>query len=965
MASTLIPIVLEQMAIVIDREMQQQVSLVCGAKKEVEKLKNTLKSIEAVLSDAEKRQVKEEAVKHWVEKLKDISYDMDDVMEEWSTAILKARISVQDHNNTPLLKKVCLSSYMCSLCFCFTRLVSRREIALKIKGLNGRIDVIAREKDIFHFRMINTNEESERPRTTSIVDVSDICGRDNDRDTLVGYLTCEGEGSQVERSLQMISIEGMGGIGKTTLAQLAFNDDKVKAWFEIRVWVCVSDPFDEIRIAKAIIEAIEGKASNIVELETLLQHVRGLIVGKKFFIVLDDVWTEVYHKWEPLRNTLRCGAQGSKVLVTTRKATVATMMRTTCSIILGKLSEEDCWLLFSQIAFSGMGPEERKELEDLGREIAYKCKGLPLAAKTLACLMRLKNTREEWKEILESQIWELEEAEKGLFPPLLLSYYDLPSSIRRCFSYCSVFPKDHKIVKNELIKLWMAQGFLNSRGSHTEMESTGRDYFEILARRSFFQDFEKDKVDGSIQRCKMHDIVHDFAQFLTKKECIIIEVDGVNELGRGFDSRKARHSTVVVAAPAPFPSSIFNAVRLRTLLVRHDDGRGIVSALPDICHHLTCLRALNLKNSLIEELPDEVGKLIHLRYLNLSNNNLKVLPETVSNLCNLQTLNLTGCQCLRKLPQGIGRLIELRHLEIDGTLSLHVLPKGIGRLSSLQTLSRFVICGSNVSGACKIEDLKNLNCLRRKLLIEGLGKVSDVGDAEKAQLKKKKHLLSLELHFAHERVERQTDEDVLEALQPHSELEHMSIYHYRGTTVFPSWMMLLSKLKRLVLNKCRICKFLPALGKLKSLESLGLFDMDSVQTVGFEFLGLESDNGGLVSSQLILFPQLKELSFYGMREWEEWMGVVTRRREGDGDIRIMPCLRYLQINGCPRLKGLPHYLQTTKPQELIIYGCPFLRIQCRQRTGEIWDKISHIPSIHIDDRHVQKDGHCVNEAEPI
>ncbi|GLT54495.1 hypothetical protein SLA2020_276870 [Shorea laevis] len=633
-------------------------------------------------------------------------------------------------------------------------------------------------------------EEPDRPKTTSVVDVSEICGREKDKDDLVRCLMSESK----LRSPHVICIKGMGGIGKTTLAQVAFNDEQVKACFDLRVWVCVSDPFDEIRVVKAIIENIEKNAPNIIELETLLQRVHDLVVGKKLLLVLDDVWTEDYHKWESLRNTLKCGGRGSRILVTTRKDNVALMMESTHILPLEKLCEEHCWQLFSRIAFTERGAAECGQVEDLGREIARKCNGLPLAAKTLGSLMRLKKSREEWEYILESEIWNLQVAETGLFPPLLLSYYDLPSPVRRCFSYCAFFPKDYKIEKNELIKLWMAQGFLSSsRGGGGEMELTGREYFENLATRSFFQDFERDQVDGRIKRCKMHDIVHDFAQFLTKNECMVMEVNGVEEKRLDNpDSRKTRHSTIVIAAPAEFPTSaICNAEKLRTLFIRHDDNKGIASAFPDLCRRLTCLRSLNLRNSLIEEVPKELGMLVHLRYLNLCNTKLKELPETMCNLLNLQTLNLTGCQCLQKLPQGIGKLVNLRHLEIDGTLSLRVLPKGIGRLDSLRMLSRFLVSGGDhVSEACAIEDLKNLKLLRRKLRIEGLGNVADVKDAEKAQLKMKKHLRVLELQFnGAKHGERRLDEAVLEALQPHSDIEHISISHHNGTTLFPSWMI--------------------------------------------------------------------------------------------------------------------------------------------------------------------------------
>ena len=175
--------------------------------------------------------------------------------------------------------------------------------------------------------------------------------------------------------------------------------------------------------------------------------------------------------------------------------------------------------MFSQVAFSGKTSEECQKFEEVGRRIVKKCKGLPLAVKTLGSLLRFKNTIEEWHRVLDSEMWELEQAENGIFPPLLLSYFDLPSELKRCFLYCAIFPKDYDISKDQLIKLWMAQDYLKPK-QNKDMELVGEEYFEKLAMRSFFQDFDIDQDDGSIITCKMHDMVHDLAQYLTKNECL-------------------------------------------------------------------------------------------------------------------------------------------------------------------------------------------------------------------------------------------------------------------------------------------------------------------------------------------------------------------------------------------------------------------------------------------------------------
>ncbi|KAK9219051.1 hypothetical protein WN943_007690 [Citrus x changshan-huyou] len=221
----------------------------------------------------------------------------------------------------------------------------------------------------------------------------------------------------------------MGGIGKTTLAQFAYNNDGVKRNFEKRIWVCVSEPFDEFRIARAIIESLTGSASNFGEFQSLMQHIQECVEGKKFLLVLDDVWNEDYYKWEPFYKCLKNGLHGSKILITTRKDRVARCMRSTNVTSVNVLSEIECWSVFEQLAFFDRSKEECEKLQNIGRQIVRKCKGLPLAAKTIASLLQSRNTEKEWQNILESEIWELEEVERGLLAPLLLSYNELPSKV--------------------------------------------------------------------------------------------------------------------------------------------------------------------------------------------------------------------------------------------------------------------------------------------------------------------------------------------------------------------------------------------------------------------------------------------------------------------------------------------------------------------------------------------------------
>ena len=397
----------------------------------------------------------------------------------------------------------------------------------------------------------------------------------------------------------------------------------------------------------------------------------------------------------------------------------------------------------------------------------------------------------------------------------------------------------------------------------------------------------------------MHDIVHDFAQFLTKNECFIMNVE--NAEGRTKTSfQKIRHATLIGQQRYPNFVSTYKMKNLHTLLLKFTFSSTSDEALPNLFQHLTCLRALNLaRNPLIMELPKAVRKLIHLKYLSLSDcHKLRELPETICDLYNLQTLNISRCFSLVELPQAMGKLINLRHLQNCGALDLKGLPKGIARLNSLQTLEEFVV-SSDGDAECTIGDLRNLNNLRGELEIRGLRKVEDAREVQKAELKNKIHIHHLTLVFDL----KEGTKGVAEALHPHPNLKSLCIWGY-GDIEWHDWMMRssLTQLKNLELSHCSGCRCLPPLGELPILEKLKIKDMESVKHIGGEFLG---------SSSTIAFPNLKKLTFHNMKEWEKW-----EIKEEEEERSIMPCLSYLEIQKCPKLEGLPnHVLHWTPLQE--------------------------------------------------
>ncbi|KAK8472166.1 hypothetical protein PHAVU_002G129632 [Phaseolus vulgaris] len=562
---------------------QNQIATYWGVDQQTQKLSSNLTVIRAVLRDAEREQLRKHAVKNWLQKLTDAAYVLDDILDECSIHSTKMH-SHDGHTSclSPLHPK---------------DILFRFHIGKRMKDITQRFHDIHEERLTFELRVGVTekqavdDDDDDWRQTVSVITEPIFCGRDQDQEKIVKFLL---EDASNSGDLSIYPIVGMGGLGKTTLAKQVFNDHGISKHFNLRIWICVSDDFNAKRILQSILEYVTSQNPNLHTLEAMRKKVEEALQSKRYLLVLDDVWNEDQEKWKELKGMLQCarGAKGAAILVTTRLQEVASVMGTHPAYHLKELSGDDSWSLFKHHAF-GPNREEIEELVTIGREIVRKCVGSPLAIKTLGSLLRDKSEVSQWENVKESEIWNTRE-ENSIMRALKLSYSNLELSLRRCFSFCAIFPKDFEIDKEDLIHLWMANGFIKSEGN-VEVEDVGNKVWKKLYRRSFFQEAKSDKL-GMIRSCKMHDLFHDLAQSIMGEECVIIEKGRLTPLSTRVHYASLLNSKMVVDMTA------FKKVEsLRTFLDLGDIG------LVPSTH---CLRALCTTSYSLFPVKD----LAHLRY---------------------------------------------------------------------------------------------------------------------------------------------------------------------------------------------------------------------------------------------------------------------------------------------------------------------------------------------------------------
>ncbi|XP_028059571.1 putative disease resistance RPP13-like protein 1, partial [Camellia sinensis] len=798
---------------------------------------NMLSQIQALLIDAEEKQMQHLAVNLWLDDLEDLAYDLDDLVDEFATEALQHKLKAKPPQAS--------SSKVWNLIPHFKPrdVMFNFKMKSKIEEINTRLHNSFQQCLKLNLVKIvgppTPTKTWQRPDSTSIIDDPRVCGvygREHDQSRIIELLV-KGDVSN-HSNVGIIPIVGMGGIGKTTLAQMVYNDETVKKHFDLKAWVCVSDEFNIMRITKLILESVTAQTCNFNGLDQVQVQLQKALAGRKFLIVLDDVWNKKYSDWNVLKKPFSDGAQGSKVVVTTRNRDVARTMGAVELHDIEVLSKEDCWLLFAQHAFEHRSIDANPNLVSIGKEIVKKCKGLPLAAKTLGGLLLGKERDEEWVDVLCNKIWDLSHEDSDILLALRLSYHHLPSHLKQCFAYCSIIPKDYEFEEEEIVLLWMAEGFIPPK-KEKQMEDIGGKYFRELLSRSFFQPSSTNKSSKFV----MHDLINDLAQVVARDTCFRLE-DRLKYQEQCKNIKKARHSSYMQEYHEGMKKfEIFDkATHLRTFLpffLESDADFYLASNVPrNLLPKLKRLRVLNMSRYCITEVPNSVGDLKHLRYLNLSHTSIEELPKSLGSLYNLQTLMLRECGKLKKLPTDLGNLIDLRHLDITNAHSLEEMPQGIGKLVNLHTLSNFIVTKNNGLG---IRELGNLIYLQGTLCLSGLQNVVVPLDAREANLNVKKGLDVLSMEWSvnsDDSRDGRVETEVLDMLQPHKNLKELHIKGYLGTG-FPTWIgdPLFSNMAYLSLENCGNCASLPPLGQLPSLKKLYIKGMSVLKHVGCEFYG--------------------------------------------------------------------------------------------------------------------------------
>ncbi|XP_074313039.1 putative disease resistance protein RGA1 isoform X4 [Silene latifolia] len=858
-------------------------------KSDLRKLNKSVSFIKNMLLDADTKPELSHGEQAWIEELKEVLYEADDLFDEVITMAKVKELNAGAKFSKKVLDNV--SHFFSSK----NRILVSYNTSHEVKTIQQKLDAIAKDHARYDFKVDPRPTLKRKEDTSSFLNVLDehIIGRDNDTKTIVDMLL----DPNVEENVGFVVVVGVGGLGKTALARLVYNHDRIKSKFDKNLWACISDQdgkrLDVQAILGKIIESCTNKTPDTVStMQSMYNKLQEELGNKMYLLILDDVWTEDPNEWNNLRKYLTIGGRGSKVVITTRsERTAEVILRNDThsnKFMLSGLSDDDSLRLFKLTAFESESDQLNDlELAKIGKIIVRKCSNVPLAIKVLGTLLYGQTHR--WESFAKNRLPEIESTKNPIMSILKLSYYNLEPSMKNCFRYCALFPKGYRMNKQKLISLWMAQGYIGD----------SEEYFLILLKRCFFQDVEKDGY-GDVVSCKIHDLMHDLAQEVAGDD-ILVANSPPNNI-----SKKNRH---LFLAGGEWIKSSFPERNIRTCYMNTRVHSDVVKTL---IANWRCLRSLRLCVPDAENLSQSIGELLHLRYLDLSENvKLKTLPNSIVKLYNLQSLIMHGCYRLKEWPKYFNKLVNLRLLDIRWCPELISIPLGIEQLINLRDLTNFNVGSLSSTGkqfGGQLKDLKFLVNLRGEIDITIGGNIGDEKEnvCEDGYLEHIKNLKVVRIYLPY-KVRETNYEDLIAKLQPNRNLMRLLLSGYNGTAIprwgraHDDWAIILPNLVKIELKYCERLHGLPLLSNLKHLKILSFFHLNNMEYI---------DNNPIShgSKDLPFFPSLEYLSILSMERLKGWWGGVGEADSSSGRVYWQPPfprLSTLIIDSCPKLTSLP------------------------------------------------------------
>ncbi|XP_037475395.1 putative disease resistance protein RGA1 [Triticum dicoccoides] len=872
-------------------------------------LEKNLSSIQTVIHIAERVQAKNTAMGSWLRRIKDAACQAEDVLDLFDYRVLQAQAedratinsvasaaagSSSSSASTMTTVSTTTSSSRGSTVNQSVRLLKRflfsdEDIDELISVVDKFVEIDSEMQRFLEFVKIEDSRPEQAVQwrtTTSMQGSGKFFGRVNEENRLKELLVqINGQSSQ---PYDVISVVGIGGVGKTALVQRVYNQRYVTHHFDLTVWLHVSDKFDVGRLTKEMAQSnlsIFADLNSISSLDQAQRILRGRLNGKKALIVLDDVWNVLRSQLENLFKPLQFASKGSKVIVTTRSKNVANMNEPIEVIHLHGLEDEDYWGFFSQCAFGDANRSDFPQLEKIGREVVSKLAGSPLAAKTVGGSLKPELEEKHWSAISGMKLWQIEQKEDDIISVLRLSYEHLPDHLKQCFVYFALFPKKYHLRGDDLIQMWRAHGFLNTQAP----DEIAYRYINDLLQLSFIE-----KVPNQEDHYVVHDLLHDFAESVSNGEHFRIE-----DKLQVCIPRNVRHLYVSASniSEVYWILQEFTELKknLRSLIIcKAEEGasqKRIASStfnygLGQTLEELQSLRVLVLRNP-DGILPDKIAHLKHLRYINIHESMRFInVPKSLFKLYHLHGLSLQNHQdriVEKELREGLSRLTQLRYLKAPKKIISGI--ESIGKLRSLQELEEYKVKSNMKSNICQ---LRELNGLRGTLTITNLQNVRCSKEANEARLFDKKNLNKLALWWNHLKQSTNSDhEGVFEGLQPNANLRALCVRGYMGIKS-PSWLCFeyISNVHSIDLLCCHHWKTLPPFGSLPFLRILRIMRLTKLEKIDSRFYGNAAE----------AFPSLKELLFEGMTQWKGWSGVENNQN-------VFPRLRGIRIQKCNKLMG--------------------------------------------------------------